>query len=159
VGVVEDGHVRAPELDDPEVTLGEKQRLFTQLVARLIDFAYASGYELSFGETYRSDEQAEINALGPTGRSRLADYLGGLFPGLAAKIRNNPRITGARMSLHTERLAIDLNLFRNGVYLQDTDSYQRLGTFWKGLHPLARWGGDFIPTDGNHFSLEHGGVK
>ena len=144
------------------MTLGEQQRLFVRLVAQLINFAYAQGYELSFGEAYRSDEQAEINAMGPTGRGRLADFTGGLFPGFAAKIRNNPRITGARMSLHCERLAIDFNLYRNGVYLPDTDNYQRLGTYWKTLHPLARWGGDFAPPtgpDGGHFSLEFGGVK
>jgi hypothetical protein len=32
-----------------------------------------------------------------------------------------------------------------------------LGKYWKRQHPLCRWGGDF--QDGNHYSLEHEGVK
>jgi hypothetical protein len=114
------------------MTIGEKQRLFVPLVAKLISFAYANGYEMSFGDAYRSPEQATINAA---------------------------KGVGIWNSLHTKRLAIDLNLFRNGVYLQDTDSYEKVGSYWKTLHPLARWGGDFSKPDGNHFSLEHEGVR
>lgn len=139
------------------MTLGERQRLFVKLLARLIDHAYDAGYELSLGEAYRTDEQAELNALGPERRDRLAALIGATEPGLAAKIRNNPRITGARMSLHTERLAIDLNLFRHGIYLSDALSHRPLGEFWKRLHPLARWGGDFGSGDANHYSIEWAG--
>lgn len=35
------------------MTLGQKQRLFTRLVGRLIEYAYSQGYELTFGATYR----------------------------------------------------------------------------------------------------------
>jgi len=60
-------------------------------------------------------------------------------------------------SLHYERLAIDLNLFVNGKW-QDRDcpEWQELGAYWKSLHPLARWGGDFAEKDLNHFSFAHG---
>jgi hypothetical protein len=114
------------------MTLGEKQRLFCSLVAKLIAFAYDIGYEMTFGEAYRTPEQAQANAVKGTGISN---------------------------SLHTKRLAIDLNLFYNKVYLQRTEEYEELGDYWKSLHPLCCWGGDFKKPDGNHFSLEHEGVR
>jgi len=60
-------------------------------------------------------------------------------------------------SAHKVKLAIDLNLFRDGEYLQLTEDHRPLGEWWKEQHPLARWGGDF--DDGNHYSFEWGGVK
>lgn len=60
-------------------------------------------------------------------------------------------------SNHTRRLAVDLNLFRDGRYLHRTEDWQEFGEWWEGRHPLCRWGGRF--RDGNHFSLEHEGVK
>lgn len=112
------------------MTLRQKQSLFVQLVARLIVQAHLKGYELTFGETYRSPEEA----------ARLAK---------AGK--------GIKASLHTQRLAIDLNLFKDGVYLSSSDSHRPLGEWWEQQHPLCRWGGRF--GDGNHYSLEHGGRK
>jgi hypothetical protein len=110
------------------MTLRQKQSLFASLVPGLIEFAITEGYEITFGETYRSPEEA----------ARLAK--------LGVGIKN---------SLHTLRLAIDLNLFRNGVYLATDAAHQPLGAFWELLHPLCRWGGRF--GDGNHYSLEHAG--
>jgi hypothetical protein len=60
-------------------------------------------------------------------------------------------------SAHKKRLAIDLNLFKDGAYLSLTEDHAEFGEYWKTLHPLARWGGDF--EDGNHYSFEHEGVK
>jgi hypothetical protein len=115
------------------MTLGEKQRLFAKLVAQLITWAYAHGYEFTFGEALRTQAQADANA------------------GTGAGISN---------SLHLIKLAIDLNLFLAGVYQTDTQAYKVLGEYWKSLHPLCRWGGDFVSRpDGNHFSLEHAGVR
>lgn len=58
-------------------------------------------------------------------------------------------------SNHYIRLAIDLNLFRNGIYLTSTEDHRPLGEYWESLHPLCRWGGRF--QDGNHYSIEHDG--
>lgn len=58
-------------------------------------------------------------------------------------------------SNHYIRLAIDLNLFKDGKYQTDTEAHRPLGEYWESLHPLCRWGGRF--RDGNHYSLEHNG--
>jgi len=113
------------------MTLGEKQRHFSLLVARLILWAYEHGYEITFGEAYRTPEQAKLNA----------------------KIGS-----GISNSLHTVRLAIDLNLFKDGTYLDKSESYLPLGEYWESLG--GSWGGRFQSRpDGNHFSLEHNGIR
>lgn len=115
------------------VTLGDKQRLFTRLVGLLIEYAYQQGYELTFGEAFRTPEQAKAHA----------------------KVGK-----GIANSLHSMRLAIDLNLFKDGAFLTRSEDHAPLGVFWKSLHPECCWGGDFRPMqDGNHYSLSHGGVK
>jgi len=110
------------------MTLREKQSLFVELVAGLIEYATLEGYQLTFGETYRSPEEA----------ARLAKL------GL-----------GIAKSLHTQRLAIDLNLFKDGKYLSSSKAHEPLGNWWELLHPLCRWGGRFARVDGNHYELKH----
>lgn len=112
------------------MTLREKQSLFAQLVAQLLLQATLTGYEVTLGEAWRSPEEAE--RLSKIGR-------------------------GIKVSLHCQRLALDLNLFKNGKYLSSTKAHQPLGEWWEQVHALCRWGGRF--GDGNHYSLEHGGRK
>lgn len=112
------------------MTLSEKQQKFTVMVGQLIARATASGYGLTFGEAYRTPEQARLNAK-------------------AGK--------GIANSLHTQRLAVDFNLFINGTYQTDSAAYKPLGEYWESLG--GSWGGRFSRPDGNHFSLEHGGVR
>lgn len=114
----------------PKLTLREKQSFFVYLVHYLIQFADVQGYELTFGECWRSPEEAK----------RLA------------KLKK-----GIKRSLHCDRLAIDLNLFKEGKYLTKTEDYRELGEYWERLDDLCSWGGHF--NDGNHFSLTHGGRK
>lgn len=111
-------------------SLRQKQSRFVKLVALLIEWAYQNGYELTFGETWRTPEQADRNARAGRGISN---------------------------SLHIDRLAVDFNLFRNGRWLQKTADHAPLGEFWESLAPDCRWGGRF--GDGNHYSIEHGGRK
>lgn len=112
------------------MTLREKQSLFVLLIGKFIDHAYALGYELTFGETYRTPAQAI--AMAKAGK-------------------------GIRNSLHVNRLAVDFNLFKDGHYCPYTEQWRPLGEYWESLHELARWGGRF--GDGNHLSLEHEGRK
>lgn len=69
--------------------------------------------------------------------------------------------TGAGKSLHKERLAIDLMLFRDGVYLKKTEDYRELGEWWETTyaHMSSAWGGRFKHQDGNHFSFTWQGRK
>lgn len=57
-------------------------------------------------------------------------------------------IAGSR---HTCRLAIDLNLFREGRYLDKTSDHLELGVFWGNLG--GRWGGHW--GDGNHYEMHY----
>ena len=114
-----------------QMTLSEKQQLFTVMVASLIHWAEEHGYRLTFGEAYRTPEQAALNAKKGSGISN---------------------------SLHTQRLAVDFNLFVNGQYKTRTEDYLPLGEYWESLG--GAWGGRFKSRpDGNHFSLEHNGVR
>lgn len=58
-------------------------------------------------------------------------------------------------SLHYDRLAIDLNVFKGGQWLTRSVDLRELGEFWESIG--GTWGGRF--NDGNHFSLAHGGRK
>lgn len=112
------------------MTLREKQSTFVALTAQLILEANRRGYELTYGEAYRTPEQAALNA---------------------------KKGIGIKNSLHTIRLAVDFNLFKDGKFLSNTSDHELLGQYWESLHPLTRWGGRF--GDGNHYSLEHEGRK
>lgn len=103
------------------MTLGQKQRKFTLMVAKLIEFAYEKGYELSFGDAFRD--------------SRVP--------------------YGHPNSLHRRRLAVDFNLFKDGKYLNSSKAHTELGEYWESIG--GSWGGRF--GDGNHYSLEHDGMR
>lgn len=111
--------------------LSDKQKEFTKCVAKLIDFAFNNGYELTFGDAYRD-------------------------PRVHGNVGEKKSYSSAN-SVHKERLAVDFNLFKDGVYLTRTEDYKILGEYWESLHPLARSGIRF--KDGNHFSFEHNGRK
>lgn len=108
------------------------QEEFAISAARLILKAKELGYGVTFGEAWRSPEQAALNAAKGTGISN---------------------------SLHTERLAIDLNIFKNGVYLTDGTGHRELGVWWKTLGPMYRHGGDFKKPDHNHYSITPDGIR
>lgn len=54
---------------------------------------------------------------------------------------------GSRSSRHRQRLAIDLNLFRDGEYMTRTEDHRPLGEWWESAGGI--WGGRF--NDGNHY--------
>lgn len=119
------------------MTLGEKQRLFMRLLPRLIDRAHELGFELTGGDLFRDP--------------RVHGAIG------EKKAYGHPK------SAHKHKLAIDLNLFKDADsdgdldYLEKTEFHRPLGEWWEQQHDLCRWGGRF--DDGNHYSLEHDGVK
>jgi hypothetical protein len=54
-------------------------------------------------------------------------------------------------SFHYQRLAIDLNLFKDGRYLRATKAHRKFGEFWESIG--GSWGGRFRSKDGNHYSF------
>lgn len=100
------------------------------MIGALIIWSENNGYGLTFGDAYRSPECAAV------------------MKREGAGIIN---------SLHTKRLAVDFNLFIGDRYATDSAEYEPLGVFWESIG--GTWGGRFKKRDGNHFSLEHGGVK
>lgn len=110
-------------------TLGSKQRRFTLMISKLIQYAYANGYELTLGDAYRDP--------------RLHGQVG------------EKKGYGAANSVHKDRLAVDFNLFKDGKYLAATEDHKQLGEYWESIG--GSWGGRF--EDGNHYSLEHNGRK
>jgi hypothetical protein len=112
-------------------TLRQQQSRFARSVADLILKAHELGFQVTLGDAYR-----DPRVFGPMGSRR--GY-------------------GRPNSQHKQRLAIDLNLFRDGHYLSSTEAHRPLGEWWERQHPDARWGGRW--EDGNHYSLERGGFK
>ena len=97
------------------MTIREKQSKFARDVAVLIQYIYAMGYEVTFGDAARMDCQGH-----------------------------------APNSMHYKRLAIDLNLFKDGKYLRTTEDHEPFGVFWDKMG--HRWGGMFAKAkDGNHY--------
>lgn len=110
-------------------TLCEEQCFFAFNVALLIKFIYDHGHYCTFGEAYRTPEQAALYAKEDKG---IVD------------------------SLHCKRLAIDLNLFKQtkmvvtceralkNAAVCTIEEYRPIGQYWKGLDSRNKWGGDFI---------------
>jgi hypothetical protein len=113
------------------MSLRQLQTEFAKLVPRLIDKAFAMGYEVTLGDAYRDP--------------RVHGALG------VRKSYSHPK------SAHKIRLAIDLNLFKNGRYIEDDEGHRELGEWWEKQHPLARNGISF--DDPNHYSFQYEGVK
>lgn len=56
---------------------------------------------------------------------------------------------GAANSKHRNRLAFDINLHKDGMWLTDTLSHEPLGLYWEAMG--GKWGGRFTNKDGNHY--------
>lgn len=112
----------------------QKQFVFSQLVPFLIIEAKRLGFNVTLGECWRSPQEA---------------------------LRLSKTGAGIKNSLHTEKLAIDLNLFRGTTYLTTNEAHRALGTYWESLSNgkdfVCTWGGHW--GDGNHYSIEHEGRK
>jgi hypothetical protein len=113
-------------------TLRDLQSKHVRYTGQLIAFATEQGYELTWGETLRTPEQAMHNAATGAGISN---------------------------SLHLIKLAVDLSLFKDGVFLTTVEDYKPLGEYWESLDPLCSWGGRFTRPDADHFAITYQGVR
>ena len=121
--------------------LGEAQRLFARRLPRLIDYINDNGYECTLGDAYRD----------PRSHGKMG----------------HTKVYGQPKSAHKQRLAIDLNLYLDGVYLKTTEAHRPFGEYWISLDPENHeWGGDWNADgrvdpndkDGNHYSFRYGGI-
>jgi hypothetical protein len=112
------------------MSIRQQQSIFARNAAHLIEWCFRNGYEVTLGEAHRPQWVADEYA---------------------------KQGKGSTQSLHIDRLAIDLMLFRDGAYLTKTDDYRRAGEAWVAIHEMNRWGGNWKKLkDGNHFSMSTG---
>ena len=86
------------------MSLRKKQSEFARLVGKLILKAYDLGFEVTLGDAYRDP--------------RVHGAMG------VRKSYSHPK------SAHKIRLAIDLNLFKNGEFLETSEDHRPLGEWW-----------------------------
>lgn len=118
-----------------KMALIEKQKIFSRLLAQFIQDLYKRGYEVTLGEAWRPESVAELY---------------------------EKEGKGIAKSNHTQRLAIDLNIFYGKEWLITKEDLQIPGTIWKSYsNSLIEccWGGDFESVDAQHFSILHAGIK
>ena len=109
-----------------ELTLREKQSIFLKNIAKLILFAFENGYELTGGELLRTQDQQMLYFEG----LRL-DRLGG-----KVRLFNSVRRSKTMLSDHLKKLALDINLFKDGKYItNEKELWKPLHEYWKSLHP------------------------
>ena len=118
------------------------------MVPLLLDYMNLLGYEVTIGDTWAFNLWPIIKVLEVVyevfTHAKLKKVIGIL-----------KRHRHSRNSCHYIRLAIDLNLFKDGRYLTTTEDHRLFGEFWEGLG--GAWGGRF--NDGNHYSLEYNGRR
>jgi|SRR3972149_4419026 len=99
------------------MSLVNEQAAFLKDVIKLLEAAYHLGFQVTGGELYRTKEQQEIYV--KNGRSTTMN------------------------SKHLDRVAIDLNFFKDGKLITDRATLSPLGSYWVSLHPKNQWGGNW----------------
>lgn len=110
------------------MTLGQRQRKFSLMLAKHIVWLYSRGYEVSMGDGFRD----------PRVHGKFGEKVA----------------YGEKNSFHKKKLAHDLNLFKDGKYLASTAGHLESGEQWEKAG--GTWGGRFAKKDGNHYSLGEG---
>jgi len=117
------------------LTLIEKQQQFSVLLSKFINDLTTRGYKITLGEAFRPLAVAAIYA---------------------------SQGEGIKNSLHTMRLAVDLNIFLNGAFLTSVEDLTIPGNLWESYTTdlvECCWGGRFQNVDADHFSISSGGIK
>lgn len=111
------------------------QQYFGVSVMQLFQWLSANRYSWTFGEAERTPEQAALYAKEGKGISH---------------------------SLHCDRLAIDLNIFKDDKFSWSFEAMEPIGQYWESLSTIAVphcWGGRFTKPDCDHFSVGYQGRK
>jgi len=94
-----------------------KQFEFVIDLIQLLQFIIQKGFLVTLGEAFRTKEQQILYV--QQGKSKTLE------------------------SSHLNRLAIDLNFFKDGKVVTDRAVLKPIGDFWEGLRPENRWGGSW----------------
>jgi hypothetical protein len=105
------------------MTLGKAQELFGYCLGELLVYIHLKGYQVRIGDAWSLPHDTTTDG--------------------------KPR--HKKNSQHHKKLAIDLNLFKNGKFLSSTEDHRDFGIFWEKLSPFCRWGGRY--NDGNHYEV------
>lgn len=104
----------------------EQQFLFLKDFARLIFKAEELKFMVTGGELMRTQEMQDLYL--QTGKTTI------------------------KHSKHMDRMAGDLNFFKNGVLTYKKEEVQILGDYWEDLSPQNEWGGNWVSfQDTPHF--------
>lgn len=122
------------------MSLSDKQWIFLQNIAKLIEYAKDNGYKLTGGELYRTEDQQWL-------------YYNG-YEINNGKLEKGIRKSETMNSKHLSRLAIDLNIFKDGVLTYDYNDIEPLGLYWRSLHEDNDWGGFWKWKDVPHFQMK-----
>lgn len=106
------------------MSTSKEQQEFTKLLARLLTDLILAGYNPVLSEVYRTPEQQEIYV--QQGKSKTMK------------------------SKHLERVAADILLFLDGVYLTKNEDYKVMADLWKSYDENCVAGYDWKFGDGNH---------
>lgn len=107
----------------------QKQLDFVKMIEKLLGFARFAGINITLGDAYR-----DPRVFGIVGETK--GY-------------------GHPKSAHKQRLAIDLNIIKDGKLVTTTEGHRQLGEYWESIG--GTWGGRF--NDANHYSVVHNGIK
>ena len=106
--------------------LVRQQNDFLHDVVKLLQFCWKRNYLVTGGELWRTmDQQGLYYARGKTTTLH---------------------------SLHCRRLAIDLNFFRDNLWVNEKSELQEVGDYWESLNKRNKWGGNWQSfIDVSHF--------
>ena len=107
------------------MTLRENQEKFTDDTLLLFAYIKGNAYTFTYGEVWRHEIMQ-------------AWYVENGF----SKTMN---------SNHRKRLAIDLNIFKDGSYITNKLMLQHIGDYWESLSPENKWGGNFVDSKGSSY--------
>ena len=124
------------------MTLRQKQSLFLKNFALLVLWAFDNGYELTGGELLRTEDQQLLYFEGQSLKKIGSDL----------KLLKAEKKSKTMDSDHLKKLAVDINLFIDGKYVTDKESYKPLHDYWKSLHP-DNYSGYEWNWDYNHYAM------
>lgn len=126
------------------MSLRKKQSIFALNLSKLISYAYSIGYEITMGEVLRTNDQQLLYFEGYTLIKE---------DGVVKLIKTKPK-SKTMNGYHPKKLAADLNVFVNGEYKTDKETYKPLAEYWKSLNEKNVSGYDW-GWDLNHFQMSN----